>query len=124
MSDGLPPIQSALLPEDVRKAGPTAERLYQTAHSFESVLVDQLTQSLGSTLDSSGGSDGSDGSDDGSDTTDATSALTAQMLPDALTQSITASGGIGLAHQLYEALGGSRLADPAAPASSEDGGTT
>jgi len=126
MSTGLPPIQSALLPEDVRKAGPKAERLYQTALAFENVLVDQLTQSLGSTLDSTGGSATSDGSDDGGDTTDAASALTAQMIPDALSQSITASGGLGLAHQLYEALGGSKLAGAAdpAPASAEDGGAT
>jgi Rod binding domain-containing protein len=124
MTTGVPPIQSALLPEDVRKAGPKAERLYQTALSFESVLVDQLTQSLGSTLDSTGSSDSSDG--DGGDTTDAASALTAQMIPDALSQSITASGGLGLAHQLYEALGGSKLSGSAnsAPASTEDGGTT
>ena len=52
MSNGLPPIQSALLPEDVRKAGPKAERMYQTALAFESVLIRQLTQSLGSTLES------------------------------------------------------------------------
>jgi Rod binding domain-containing protein len=126
MSTGVPPIQSALLPEDVRKAGPKAERLYETALSFEGVLVDQLTQSLGSTLDSAGSSDGSDGSDDGEDTTDAASSLTAQMIPDALSQSITASGGLGLAHQLYEALGGSKLAGSAdtAPATTEDGGAT
>src|SRR5262249_55970308 len=60
MSNGLAPIQSALLPVDVRKAGPNAERRYQTALAFESILVQQLTQSLGSTLESAGGA-GADG---------------------------------------------------------------
>jgi len=99
MSNGLPPIQSALLPEDVRKAGPNAQRVYQTALAFESVLIQQLTESLGTTL--AGGTGASD-----DDTADAASALTTQMIPDALTQSLTGSGGIGLARQLYEALGG------------------
>jgi Rod binding domain-containing protein len=99
MPSSLPPISSALLPEDVRKAGPKAERVYQTALAFENVLVDQLTRSLGSTLTSTGGAGDSD---DGS--TDAATALTAQMIPDALSQSLTASGGIGLARQLYDAM--------------------
>jgi len=109
---GLPPIDSALLPADVRKAGPKAEQTYESALSFESVLTEQLTQSLTSTLTgSAAGSDGSD--DDGSDDTDAGSTdaateLTAQMLPDALSQSITAAGGLGLANQLYQALGGAK----------------
>jgi Rod binding domain-containing protein len=106
---GLPPLDSALLPVDVRKAGPKAEQTYETALSFESVLTEQLTQSLTSTL--TGSSTGSDGSDnDGSDggSTDAATELTTQMLPDALTQSLTAAGGLGLARQLYTALGGAR----------------
>ena len=99
MPNGLPPISSAILPDDVRKAGPKAERVYQTALAFENVLIDQLTQSLGSTLTSTGGAGGSD-----DDSTDAATALTAQMIPDALSQSLTASGGIGLARQLYDAM--------------------
>jgi Rod binding domain-containing protein len=109
MSNVLPPIQSALLPKDVRKAGPKAERIYQTALAFESVLIQQLTKSLGSTL--AGGTGAPD-----NDTADAASALTAQMIPDALSQSLTGSGGIGLARQLYEALGGGDNSTEAEPA--------
>ena len=112
MPSSLPPISSALLPADVRKAGPKAERMYQTALAFENVLIDQLTQSLGSTLTSAGSSDDSDGG-----STDAATSLTAQMIPDALSQSLTASGGIGLARQLYDAM--KPAVDP-----STDGSTT
>ena len=86
------------------KAGSKAQGIYQTALAFESLLIQQLTQSLGSAL-------GSAGSDD-APTEDAASALTAQMIPDALTQSLTASGGIGLARQLYEELGGPSASEP------------
>lgn len=107
---GLPPIDAAQLPADVRKAGPKAEQTYETALAFESVLTQQLTQSLASTLETSaGGADDSDDSDSGSGS-DATTELTAQMIPDALSQSLTASGGLGLARQLYESLGGTTAA--------------
>jgi Rod binding domain-containing protein len=109
---GLPPIDSAFLPADVRKAGPKAEQAYQSALSFESVLTEQLTQSLTSTLTGSAAGDGSDddgtGDDTDSSSTDAATQLTAQMLPDALSQSLTAAGGLGLARQLYDALGGAK----------------
>jgi Rod binding domain-containing protein len=106
---GLPPIDAALLPADVRRAGPKAEQAYETALSFESVLTDQLTQSLTSALAGSGsGTDGSGDDDPGDDSTDAATELTSQMLPDALTQSLTAAGGLGLARQLYDALGGAK----------------
>jgi Rod binding domain-containing protein len=110
---GLPPIDSALLPADVRKAGPKAEQAYESALSFESVLTEQLTQSLTPTLTGSATGDGSDdddgtGDDTGSGSTDAATQLTAQMLPDALSQSLTAAGGLGLARQLYDALGGAK----------------
>jgi Rod binding domain-containing protein len=107
MASGLPPVDAALLPADVRKAGPQAEQTYQTALAFESVLTQQLTQQLASTL--TGSSTGSDDSDDDSGGgSDAATQMTAQMIPDALTQSLTASGGLGLAGQLYQALGGAK----------------
>jgi Rod binding domain-containing protein len=94
---GLPPIDAALLPPDVRKAGPKAEQAYQTALAFESVLTQQLTQSLASTVSDTG---------DDEDAGDASTSLTATLIPDALSQGLSASGGLGLARQLYEALGG------------------
>ena len=94
---GLPPIDAALLPADVRKAGPKAERTYQTALAFESVLTRELTQSLASTATDTG---------DDEDGGDASASLTATLIPDALSQGLAASGGLGLARQLYDALGG------------------
>ena len=94
--DGLPPIDAALLPADVRKAGPKAEQSYETALAFESVLTQQLTQSLATTVTDSG-----DDEDDG----DASSSLTATLIPDALSQGLASSGGLGLARQLYDAPG-------------------
>jgi Rod binding domain-containing protein len=107
-TSALPPIDQALVPAAVRKAGPAAVKTYDTALSFEGVLDQQLAQSLTDTLQGSDASDDSssdDGSDDSSSTDPATS-LTMQMLPQALSQGLISSGGIGLANQLYQALGG------------------
>ena len=46
MADSLPPIDTSLLPASVRNAGPEAQKLYQTALSFESVLTQQLAKAL------------------------------------------------------------------------------
>jgi Rod binding domain-containing protein len=112
MADALPPIDSALIPASVRDAGPKAQKLYTAALSFEQQLTQQLAQSLTSTLqdpsagtDGTDGTDGSDGSDDSSGA-DSSTTMLQQMLPDALAQGMTQAGGLGLAQQLYEALGG------------------
>ena len=113
MADALPPIDSALIPASVRNAGPQAQKLYTAALSFEQQLTKQLAQSLTSTLqDPSAGTDGSDGSD-GSSGADSSTTMLQQMLPDALAQGMTQAGGLGLAQQLYEALGGTTA--PASP---------
>jgi Rod binding domain-containing protein len=91
MTSQLPPIDSALLPADVRKAGKDDQQLYATALQFESVLTNQLAQSLTSSL-----------KDESSD--DGTTALYEQQLPQAFTQGVTSAGGLGLARDLYEAL--------------------
>jgi hypothetical protein len=98
MSSALPPIDSALLPADVRKAGPRAEKLYETALSFEGMLDEQLAQSLTATLQPSEG-DSSDGSG-------GATSIELQQLPSALAQGLVANGGLGVARQLYDALKG------------------
>lgn len=105
MSQSLPPIDLSLVPASVRKAGDAEVKKYQSALSFEGMLDEQLAQSLTSTLQ--GSSD--DGSGDSS--TDAATSLTLQMLPQALSQGIVADGGLGLAGQLYTALGGTAKID-------------
>jgi Rod binding domain-containing protein len=91
MADSLTPIDAALMPAEVRKAGPEAEKLYGAALSFESVLTRQLAEAMTSSLKDE-------------DTGDGTTAIYDQMLPDAFAQGVTAAGGLGLAQQLYEAL--------------------
>ena len=104
MSQGLPPIDQSLIPADVRAGGAKDVQLYEAALSFESMLSQQLTQSLTDTLQPS--SDGSDGDSDDGSSSDAGTSLTLSMLPQALSQDLESSGGLGLAPQLYQALGG------------------
>jgi Rod binding domain-containing protein len=108
MADALPPIDSALLPASVRNAGPQAQKLYTAALSFEQQLTQKLAESLASTLNDPA-DDAGDGDGDSSGSSSSTS-MVQQMLPSALAQGMTQAGGLGLASQLYEALGGSEAA--------------
>jgi Rod binding domain-containing protein len=120
MSSALPPISQSLVPANVRAEGSKAVNLYETALNFEGMLDQQLTQSLTSTLDpSSSGDDSDDGSDDSSSSPDAATSLMLQMLPQELSQALVSDGGLGLAPQLYQALGGT-TASPAATAKAAD----
>ncbi|HZO96368.1 MAG TPA: hypothetical protein VFB42_03255 [Gaiellaceae bacterium] len=92
---GLPPVDAARLPAEVRAAGPHAVALYQAALSFEGVLDEQLARSLVATLrPPDGGDAGSAGS------------LLSELLPQAVAQSLVAAGGLGLAPELYRTLSG------------------
>jgi Rod binding domain-containing protein len=92
-SAGLPPIDQSLLPADVRAGGTKSVQLYEAALSFESVLDQQLTQALTDTLKPVDGSDA-----------DAATSMTLQLLPQALSQQIASTGGLGLAPDLYKSL--------------------
>lgn len=85
---GLPPIDQALLPKDVRSATPARRDAYEAALGFERLLVTQLTHSLAdSTKDALGGE-----------------TPYASMLPDALADGVMNGGGLGLARQLADAI--------------------
>jgi Rod binding domain-containing protein len=84
------PIDNTVLPADVRAAGPKAKELYAAALGFEQLLVRQLAGKLAE----SAGSEESDGA----------TAMYRQMIPDALAESVTNAGGLGLARQLYDSL--------------------
>lgn len=86
MTDGLPPIDAALLPAAVRTGSPERRQAYQAALSFERVLLGQMTQQLTKSLG-------------GSESSAATQEL-ARTLPTTLADALIASGGIGLATQL------------------------
>jgi Rod binding domain-containing protein len=90
------PIDTSLLPPDVRKAGPAAERLYAGALAFEQQLTQQLAQSLADSAEAMGGGDDDSG--------DATTSMYKQMLPDAMSQGVTSAGGLGLARVIYDQL--------------------
>ena len=121
MSSALPPIDQSLIPEGVRAGGTKSVQLYEAALSFESMLTQQLTQSLTDTLQPSS-DDSSDDSDDDSSSSggDAGTSLTLSMLPQALSTALEGSGGLGLAPELYQALGGTMTA-PATDTSGSSG---
>ncbi len=107
-----PSALPTVLPPDVRAAGAKGEQLYQSALGFEQLLTQSLTDQLASQMsgsDSTDGSDsagGSDSTDDPSNesifpTDDSSSSMLSEMLPQALSNGITAAGGLGIAHQLY-----------------------
>ena len=91
----LPPIDPAALPADVRNGTPQQRKSYEAALGFERMLVQQLTKAMADTTKTGGDEDDSSGA--------ATSTYRA-MLPDALADGITASGGLGLAGQIYKEL--------------------
>lgn len=111
----LPPIDSALLPADIRSGNAQAKQAYQEALGFEDVLMQQLTQQLANTVTSPGGDSSSDGSSGSSDSSsgsgsggilgsDPSTSAFAGMIPTALTQSIMSSGGVGIADRLAHAI--------------------
>jgi Rod binding domain-containing protein len=112
-ASNLPPIDSALLPADIRNSGAQAKHAYQEALGFEDILMQQLTQQLASTVTTPGGD--SSGSGDSSDSSsgsggggmlgsDPSTNAFASLIPTALTQSIMSGGGVGIADRLARAL--------------------
>ena len=111
----VPPINPAVIPPDVRAAGKKGEALYADALGFENMLLQQLTQQMFDTSGSDGsdglagiGGDNGSGDDTGSSDSlmsgDATSSAFTSMLPQALADSLTNAGGMGLADQLYQSF--------------------
>lgn len=86
---GLPPIDRAQLPADVRTAPPARRDAYTAALGFERMLVQQLAESLTATS-----GDEAIGGD----------SPYASLLPEALADSVMASGGLGLARQIADAI--------------------
>ena len=95
------PIDTSTMPADVRASGPAGQRLYAGALAFEQTLTQELTQQLAQSL-----ADSADamGSGDDEDSGDATTSMYKQMLPDAMSQGVTAAGGLGLARVIYDQL--------------------
>ena len=92
--NGLPAVDQATLPADVRNGSKADRDRYVSALGFERMLVSQLTQQLADTTKPSGDDEGGSA---------ATSAYR-QMLPGALADAVTAGGGLGLARQIADSL--------------------
>jgi hypothetical protein len=84
----------SVLPADVRAAGAEGRKLYAAALGFEQALVRTLAAQLGATAKAAGDEDGADPA----------ASLVREQIPDALAEGIAASGGLGLAHDLYLAM--------------------
>jgi Rod binding domain-containing protein len=93
------PIGPTALPPEVQKGTPDQQKAYRAALSFEHMLLGQLLQSLGT--DALGGGDSTSGDDSSGD---GAPAAYKELLPNALADSLTASGGIGIAKELYKSL--------------------
>jgi Rod binding domain-containing protein len=105
----LPPINAAFEPAEIRNGNAQAKQAYQEALGFEDILMQQLTQQLAATVTSPGGdsSDSSGSGDSGSGGmlgSDPSTNAFASLIPTALTQSVMAGGGTGVADQLAHAL--------------------
>ena len=110
-ANSLPPIDSSLEPAEIRNGNAQAKQAYQEALGFEDILMQQLTQQLADTITSPGNSGDSSDSDDSSDSgsggilgSDPSTSAFASMIPTALTQSIMAGGGVGVADRLARAI--------------------
>ena len=90
----LPPIDSSVLPAAVRNGSAADKKNYQAALGFERMLVQQLTKAMADTTKTG----------EGDDASDAATTTYQSMLPDALADGITASGGLGLAAQIYKGM--------------------
>jgi Rod binding domain-containing protein len=98
MSGQVTAASSAPIPPDIRAEGADAVKRYRAALDFEQLLVRQLTSELTQSASVTGDDDDEEGGD-------AASGLQKEMIPDALAQSITMNGGLGLARSLYGSLG-------------------
>lgn len=85
---GLPPIDAAQLPADIRDAPPARRDAYSAALGFEQLLVQQLTTQMAESARSAMGGD----------------SPYASMLPQTLADGVMDAGGLGLARQMTDAI--------------------
>jgi Rod binding domain-containing protein len=102
--NGLPPIDQALLPADIRRGTSADKKTYAAALGFERALVDQMAKTMAETAKPIDGGDDGDSGDGGAQPQDAATSMYTDMLPDQLTDAITANGGLGLARGFYDAM--------------------
>jgi peptidoglycan DL-endopeptidase RipA len=108
---GIPNLNVATVPENIRNGDSKAKAAYSEGLAFEDMLVNELTQQLANTMYGGSGSDSSDDSSstDGTDSSSGSSMLGgasayASMIPQALTSSIMDNGGLGMAESFAQEL--------------------
>jgi hypothetical protein len=126
---GIPNLNVATIPENIRNGDSKAKQAYSEGLAFEDMLVNELTQQLASTMyggDSSDGSSSADGSStDGSSGSSSMlggASAYASLIPQALSSSIMNSGGLGMAESFAQELDPSLLSQ--ASGASTAGATT
>ena len=103
---GVPSLNVADIPANVRNGNAEARQAYTEGLAFEQVLVNELTTQLANTM----GSDSSDMTGDSTDSgTDGLlggsgSSAYSSMIPQALSSSIMSGGGLGMAEQFAAAI--------------------
>lgn len=106
---GIPNLNVASVPAEIRHGDATAMRAYSEGLAFEDMLVNELTQQLSKAMfDGSGSAEtGAPGADGGSGTPGGLlggAGAYASMVPQALTSSIMANGGLGMARSFAQEL--------------------
>jgi Rod binding domain-containing protein len=107
---GLPVVNQALEPTWVRDGSQSTKNAYDTALTFEQMLVEQLSKSMAATSGLGGESseEGESGSEESSlPAIGGQSTELSSMLPQALSSGVMSAGGLGLAAQMT-----SQLQDP------------
>lgn len=95
------PIDSSLLPADIRQGTQVRKDAYTASLGFEQLLVQQLTESLASSAREAMGGD----------------SPYANLMPQAMSDGIMDAGGLGLARQLTDAISPAQTAAPKGTAS-------
>lgn len=110
-SAGIPNLNVADIPANIRTGGKRAMQAYSEGLAFEDILVSELTQQLSQTMDGSGSAGSSMASGTGATAAGSPSggllgaaAGYASLMPQALTSSIMSGGGLGMAEQFAQEL--------------------
>jgi len=122
---GIPALNVAAIPANIRNGNKQAQQAYTEGLAFEQVLVNQLTTQMANTMSSSS-QDTADGSSDSSSDSSgllggSSSSAYSSLIPSTLTSSIMDGGGLGLADQFAE-TSAAGAATAAASNDSQSGG--
>ena len=105
-ASGLPPIDTTFEPASVRNGSAATKQAYNDALQFESMLVQQLSQSLAASsgLGGAGGESEGESESEGGGESSAGSSQLSSLLPQTLTESVMSHGGLGLAKQMMGSI--------------------